>query len=217
MPLTSEQLAQLRQEYSERGLRRAELSPNPIVQFQAWLAEAHEAQILEPNAMILATVDREGHPWTRTVLLKICDHRGFSFFTNYSGAKGTHLDNEPRAAVTFWWGGLERQVNITGRVEKVSAAESDAYFISRPVASRLGAWASQQSSVLSSRDELEQRFAEARARFSNEDIPRPENWGGYRLSPRTIEFWQGRRSRLHDRFRYTREEQNRWRIDRLAP
>jgi pyridoxamine 5'-phosphate oxidase len=217
MPLTPEQLAALRRDYSERGLRRAELSQDPIAQFQAWLHEAHAAELLEPNAMTLATVDREGHPWTRTVLLKMCDHRGFSFFTNYSGAKATHLDSEPRAALTFWWWGLERQVNVTGTVGRVSAAESDAYFISRPVASRLGAWASQQSSVLSNREELEERFAAARARFPDDNIPRPQNWGGYRLVPNTIEFWQGRRSRLHDRFRYTREEFDRWRIDRLSP
>ena len=217
MPLTSDQLAALRRDYSERGLRRSELNADPVAQFQTWLHEALENQLLEPNAMILATVDHAGHPWTRTVLLKICDHRGFSFFTNYTGAKAKHLDNEPRAALTFWWGGLERQVNITGTVEKVSPNESDAYFASRPVASRLGAWASQQSSVLSNREELEERFAEVRARYHNDDIPRPESWGGYRLVPQTIEFWQGRRSRLHDRFRYTREEANRWRIDRLAP
>jgi len=151
------------------------------------------------------------------VLLKVCDHRGFSFFTNYTGAKATHLDREPRAAITFWWSGVERQVNITGRVEKVSETESDDYFASRPVGSRLGAWASQQSSILSNRAELEQRVAEARTRFPTDEIPRPANWGGYRLVPATVEFWQGRRSRLHDRFRYTREESNRWRIDRLAP
>jgi pyridoxamine 5'-phosphate oxidase len=217
MPLTSEQLAALRRDYSERGLRRAELSPDPITQFQAWLHEAHAAELLEPNAMTLATVDGEGHPWTRSVLLKICDHGGFSFFTNYSGAKATHLDNEPRAALTFWWGGMERQVNVTGRVEKVSAAESDAYFISRPVASRLGAWASQQSSVLSNREELEERFAAARERFPDDNIPRPENWGGYRLVPSTIEFWQGRRSRLHDRLRFRREPGADWTVERLAP
>jgi pyridoxamine 5'-phosphate oxidase len=219
MPLSPDQLAALRKDYSERGLRRRELNPDPIQQFQAWLHEAHEQQILEPNAMILATVDHSGQPWARTVLLKICDHRGFSFFTNYTGAKAKHLDDEPRAAVTFWWGALERQVNVTGRVEKVSAAESDAYFASRPVASRLGAWTSQQSSVLRDRTELEERFTEVRARFPGEDVPRPENWGGYRLVPGTIEFWQGRRSRLHDRFRYTREagDRDHWRVDRLAP
>ena len=217
MPLTAEELAMLRKDYSERGLRRAELNADPIVQFQAWLHEAHETQLLEPNAMILATVDHAGHPWTRTVLLKICDFRGFSFFTNYTGAKAKHLDNEPRAALTFWWGALERQVNITGRVEKVSAAESDTYFASRPVGSRIGAWASQQSSVLANREELEARFAEVRAKYPTDEIPRPESWGGYRLVPSTVEFWQGRRSRLHDRFRYTRELPDRWRIDRLSP
>jgi len=215
--LTAEQLAALRQDYSQRGLRRAELSPDPIEQFQRWLHEAHQAEVLEPNGMILATVDPEGQPWTRTVLLKVCDSRGFSFFTNYLGTKGQQLLAEPRAALTFWWGALERQVNVTGTVEKTPREESEAYFASRPIASRLGAWASQQSSVLPSRDELEQKFAEARDRFPDNDIPCPEYWGGYRLVPNTIEFWQGRRSRLHDRLRYTREAGSGWKIERLAP
>jgi pyridoxamine 5'-phosphate oxidase len=214
--LTAEQLATLRQDYSQRGLRRAELSAGPIEQFQRWLGEAIQAEVLEPNAMIVATVDADGQPWTRTVLLKACDERGFSFFTNYLGNKGQHLLAEPRAAMTFWWGALERQVNITGRVEKTTREESEAYFASRPIASRLGAWASQQSSVLPNRESLEQSFAEARERHPGESIPCPGHWGGYRLVPETVEFWQGRRSRLHDRFRYTREGDT-WRIERLAP
>lgn len=215
--LTAEQLAALRQDYAKRGLRRAELSADPIEQFQRWLLEAVKAEVLEPNGMILATVDADGQPWTRTVLLKACDSRGFSFFTNYLGKKGEHLLAEPRAALTFWWGALERQVNITGTVEKTSREESEAYFASRPIASRLGAWASQQSAVLPSRDELEQSFAEVRKRFPDENIPCPEHWGGFRLVPATIEFWQGRQSRLHDRFRYTRESDTAWKIERLAP
>jgi pyridoxamine 5'-phosphate oxidase len=215
--LTAEQLAALRQDYSQRGLRRAELSPDPIEQFQHWLHDAHEAEVLEPNGMILATVDQDGQPWTRTVLLKVCDSRGFSFFTNYTGTKGQHLASEPRASITFWWGPLERQVNITGLVEKTPREESHAYFNSRPLASRLGAWASQQSSVLASREELERKFEEARARYPDEKVPCPEHWGGYRLVPHTIEFWQGRRSRLHDRLRYTRIDDGSWRIERLAP
>jgi len=214
--LTAEQLAALRQDYSQRGLRRAELSAGPIEQFQRWLGEAIQAEVLEPNAMIFATVDADGQPWTRTVLLKACDERGFSFFTNYLGNKGQHLLAEPRAAMTFWWGALERQVNITGRVEKTTREESEAYFASRPIASRLGAWASPQSSVLPNREALEQSFAEARERHPGENIPCPGHWGGYRLVPDTVEFWQGRRSRLHDRFRYTREGDT-WRIERLAP
>jgi pyridoxamine 5'-phosphate oxidase len=215
--LSAEQLAALRQDYSQRGLRRAELSSDPIEQFQRWLHEAHEAEVLEPNGMILATVDPDGQPWTRTVLLKVCDSRGFSFFTNYAGTKGQHLAAEPRASLTFWWGPLERQVNITGRVEKTSREESHAYFSSRPLASRLGAWASQQSSVLPNREELERKFEEVRERYPDEDVPCPEHWGGYRLVPHTIEFWQGRRSRLHDRLRYTHADDGSWQIERLAP
>jgi pyridoxamine 5'-phosphate oxidase len=215
--LTAEQLAALRLDYSQRGLRRAELSPDPIEQFQRWLHEAYQAEVLEPNGMILATVDADGQPWTRTVLLKVCDSRGFSFFTNYLGCKGQHLLAEPRAALTFWWGALERQVNVTGVVEKTSREESEAYYASRPIASRLGAWASQQSEVLPNREELERSFAKIRERFPNENIPCPEHWGGYRVVPGTIEFWQGRQSRLHDRFRYTREDGGVWKIERLAP
>jgi pyridoxamine 5'-phosphate oxidase len=214
--LTAEQLAALRQDYAQRGLRRSELSADPIEQFQRWLNEALRAEILEPNGMVLATVDERGQPWTRTVLLKLCDSRGFSFFTNYLGNKGQQLLAEPRAALTFWWGAMERQVNIAGAVEKTSREESDAYFASRPIASRLGAWASQQSSVLPDREALEKSFAEVRERYPDDNIPCPEHWGGYRLVPATIEFWQGRRSRLHDRFRYTRDA-GAWRIERLAP
>jgi pyridoxamine 5'-phosphate oxidase len=215
--LNAEQLAALRQDYAQRGLRRADLSLDPIEQFQRWLHEAFQAEVLEPNGMILATVDAGGQPWTRTVLLKVCDTRGFSFFTNYLGNKGQHLLAEPRAALTFWWGALERQVNVTGTVEKTTREESEAYFASRPIASRLGAWASQQSTVLPGRDELEKGFKDARQRFPDEKIPCPDHWGGFRLVPETIEFWQGRQSRLHDRFRYTRESIDTWKIERLAP
>jgi pyridoxamine 5'-phosphate oxidase len=215
--LTAEQLAALRRDYAQRGLRRAELSADPIEQFQRWLHEAFQAEVLEPNGMILATVDAEGQPWTRTVLLKVCDSRGFSFFTNYRGNKAEHLLSEPRAALTFWWGALERQVNVTGIVEKTSREESEAYFASRPIASQLGAWASEQSTVLPNREELERSLAEIRKRFPNENIPCPEHWGGFRVVPSTIEFWQGRQSRLHDRFRYTRDENHAWKIERLAP
>jgi pyridoxamine 5'-phosphate oxidase len=217
MPLSPKELAALRQDYAQRGLRRAELDPDPVVQFQRWLDEAVRQQLIEPNGMVLSTVDADGQPWSRTVLLKICDEEGFSFFTNYTGAKGRHLAKEPRAALTFWWGALERQVNITGVVAPVSRLESEAYFASRPMASRLGAWASQQSGVIADRAQLERQFEEARSRFPGEEIPCPETWGGYRLRPRTIEFWQGRRSRLHDRFRYTRLGDGSWKIDRLSP
>jgi pyridoxamine 5'-phosphate oxidase len=215
--LTPTELAALRQDYAQRGLRRSDLDADPIRQFNAWLAEAYAQQILEPNGMTLATVDASGQPWTRTVLLKICDERGFTFFTNYDGAKGGHLAENPRAALTFWWGGLERQVNVTGSVVKSSVEESATYFQSRPAASRLGAWASRQSEVVADREQLERQFAEAEAKYGTEQIPLPPHWGGYRVVPQTIEFWQGRRSRLHDRLRYTRQADGTWVIERLSP
>jgi pyridoxamine 5'-phosphate oxidase len=217
MPLTPAQLAALRQEYSERGLRRHELDPDPIVQCNHWLAEAAEQQLMEPNAMTLATVDESGQPWSRTVLLKICDERGFTFFTNYEGAKGHQLAVNPRAALTFWWNALERQVNVSGTVTKTSREESERYFHSRPLGSQLGAWASPQSSVLATREDLDRQFAAVREKFGEAEIPLPPFWGGYVLRPQTIEFWQGRRSRLHDRLRYTRQPDDTWRIERLSP
>lgn len=209
-------IANLREEYGLRGLLESELDPDPLRQFQKWLAEAITQQLLEPNAMTLATVDADGQPWSRTVLLKGCDERGFSFYTNYESAKGCQLAQEPRCAVTFRWGELERQVNVTGRVEKVSRAETEGYFPKRPLGGRLGAWASRQSSLLADRAALEKSFEEAKARFGD-NPPAPEHWGGYILQPQTIEFWQGRRSRLHDRLRYTRLTGGAWKIERLAP
>ncbi len=217
MPLTPEELAALRQDYGQRGLRRSELAPDPIRQFQRWLAEADEQQLLEPNAMTLATVDADGQPWTRTVLLKACDDRGFTFFTNYESAKASQLAHAPNCALTFWWGALERQVNVTGRVRQTLVGESDHYFAARPRASQIGAWASPQSSILVDRETLERRVAETEANFGSGPIPRPPHWGGFRVVPQTIEFWQGRRSRLHDRFRYTRAPEAGWQIDRLSP
>ena len=209
-------IANLREEYGLRGLLESELDPDPLRQFQKWLEEALAQNLLEPNAMTLATVDVTGQPWSRTVLLKGCDARGFSFYTNYEGAKGRHLAHEPRCALTFRWGELERQVNVTGRVEKVSRAETDEYFQKRPLASKLGAWASRQSDVLADRAALEKSFEEAKTRFG-ENPPAPEHWGGYVVRPATIEFWQGRQSRLHDRLRYTRLPGDTWKIQRLAP
>ncbi len=217
MPLSSAELAALRREYSERGLRREELDPDPIVQFNHWLAEAVDKRLPEPNAMAFATVDAAGQPWSRTLLLKLCDARGFTFFTNYEGAKGRQLEANPRAAMTFWWAALERQVNVTGAVTKTSRAESERYFHSRPAPSQLGAWASQQSEVVGHRDELERRFREAAERFTDAEVPLPPYWGGYILRPATIEFWQGRRSRLHDRLRYTRQADDSWKVERLSP
>lgn len=215
--LTPEALAALRRDYSQRGLRRSELDPDPFTQFNLWLKEAHAQQLVEPNGMTLSTVDPGGQPWSRTVLLKICDARGFAFFTNYEAAKGRQLAANPRAALTFWWGALERQVNIAGTVSKVSREESEAYFHSRPIGSQLGAWASQQSAVVASREHLEQQFARTQERFGQEPIPLPPHWGGYRLVPHSIEFWQGRRNRLHDRFRYTLQQDRSWLIERLSP
>ena len=216
MPLSPEQLAALRQDYCQRGLRRADLDPDPIRQFQHWLHDAHDQQLLEPNGMILATVDEAGRPWTRTVLLKACDDRGFTFFTNYEGAKARHIAANGQAALTFWWGPLERQVNVTGVVEKTSRGESERYFRSRPVASQLGAWASQQSSPIAKREQLEKQFDAAKQKYGETEIPLPPHWGGYTVRPHVVEFWQGRRSRLHDRFRYTQSATG-WQIERLSP
>jgi pyridoxamine 5'-phosphate oxidase len=215
MPTPAE-LAALRQDYAQRGLRRRDLHPDPLTQFATWLHEATTHGLLEPNAMTLATVDPDGQPWTRTVLLKACDPRGLAFFTHYTGAKGRHLAACPRAALTFWWPPLERQVNLTGTIEKTTPAESAAYFASRPRPSQLGAWASPQSTSLPDRATLEAAYAAAAARFGDGPIPCPATWGGYRLLPATVEFWQGRRSRLHDRFRYTRTPTG-WHLERLAP
>jgi pyridoxamine 5'-phosphate oxidase len=210
-------LADLRRDYTARGLYRADLAADPISQFREWMGVAQANGLPEPNAMTIATVDEQGQPWTRTVLLKACDERGFTFFTNYDGSKGRHLEREPRAALTFWWAALERQVNVTGSVVRTSREESEAYFQSRPVASRLGAWASRQSEVVSGRSQLEQQLEEARARFGEQEVTTPPFWGGFTLRPQTVEFWQGRTSRLHDRLRYVRNGEGGWSIERLSP
>jgi pyridoxamine 5'-phosphate oxidase len=214
--LNIQSIADLRQNYTLQALDEADVDPDPIKQFQHWLDQAIAAQLPEPNAMTLATASREGIPSARIVLLKGLDDRGFVFYTNYESRKGQELTDNPHAALVFLWTVLERQVRIEGRVEKITAAEMDAYFQSRPLASRLGAWASDQSRIIPNRDVLEQRFAELKTIYADEKVPRPPHWGGYRVIPMQIEFWQGRTSRLHDRLRY-RLEQGHWLLERLAP
>lgn len=210
-------LEELRRNYAARSLDLPDLRPDPFAQFDQWMREAIETQLLEPNAMVLATVDAAGQPWQRTVLLKGFDARGFVFYTNYESAKARHIAGNARVSLQFTWLPLERQVSVTGRAEKISAAESLKYFLSRPRDSQLGAWASRQSEVITTRALLEQKFAEMKAKFAQGEIPLPTNWGGYRIIPGSFEFWQGRPSRLHDRFRYTREAGKPWAIARLMP
>jgi len=211
-------IANLRRDYSLAGLSEQDLVPDPIAQFQKWFQEAVAAEITEPNAMVLATVDTSGQPSTRVVLLKAGDARGFSFFTNYESRKSRELSGNSRASLTFPWIALERQVCITGSVSKLSREESAAYFKLRPRASRLGAWASpKQSEVIPSRVVLEERMKQLEALHPGEDVPLPPYWGGYVLAPVEIEFWQGRPSRLHDRLRYARQVDGTWKIERLSP
>ncbi len=217
MSLTPEQLAALRREYSLEPLRRANLEPDPIAQFNRWLAQAVQAEVLEPNGMILSTVDAAQQPWSRTVLLKICDGRGFTFFSNYESDKGRQIAANPRVALTFWWGAMERQVNVTGVVSRSTPEESARYFHSRPVSSQLGAWASQQSARVQGRAQLEHQLDEVETRFAGSVIPLPAHWGGFCVSPLSVEFWQGRKNRLHDRLRYTRQAGSEWSLERLSP
>ncbi|MBA3385508.1 MAG: pyridoxamine 5'-phosphate oxidase [Chthoniobacterales bacterium] len=210
-------IAALRQDYVARGLRRADLEPDPIKQFAIWFGEAAAAEIRDVNAMSLATATPDGVPAVRIVLLKGISDRGFVFFTNYLSDKGRELEANPRAALALFWVQLERQVRISGTVEKTSDEESDEYFQTRPLGSQLGAWASSQSQVVANRAALEAQFAEVTQRFAGGNIPLPANWGGYRVAPEVIEFWQGRTNRLHDRFRYARQSDSSWLIERLSP
>jgi pyridoxamine 5'-phosphate oxidase len=214
MPLD---LTGLRSEYAAHGLRRADLHSDPLQQFAAWFAAALAADIREVNAMSLATATPDGKPSVRIVLLKGFDERGFAFFTNYDSEKGRQIEANPYAALVFYWAQLERQVRISGIVEKTSREDSAAYFHSRPLGSRLGAWVSKQSKVIDARQVLDARLTEISERFYDGDIPLPAHWGGYRVKPDKIEFWQGRPNRLHDRFRYLRQADGTWLIDRLAP
>jgi pyridoxamine 5'-phosphate oxidase len=206
-----------RHEYIGQGLRRASLNPNPIKQFDAWFTAAAKAGIHDANAVALATSSPEGRPSVRVVLLKDFDETGFVFYTNYASEKGKQLEKNPRAALVFYWMEVERQIRVEGTVEKTSREESEQYFHSRPVGAQLGAWASHQSQAIDGRRVLNARLAEMKQRFAEGEIPLPPHWGGYRLRPERIEFWQGRPDRLHDRFRYSLQANGSWKIDRLAP
>lgn len=207
----------MRRQYALAGLAEEDLAADPIVQFARWFADAERAGILEPNAMVLSTADAEGRPSSRTVLLKGLDERGFVFYTNYGSRKGVELGANPNAALLFPWHWLDRQVTLTGSVERTGRDETAAYFRTRPHGSQLGAWASEQSSPVASREVLEQRFAELESRYpEGEGVPVPPFWGGYRVIPRTVEFWQGRMNRLHDRLRYTATPSG-WQVERLCP
>jgi pyridoxamine 5'-phosphate oxidase len=210
-------IADLRREYASARLDEADVSHDPFVQFARWFAEAREVELLEPNAMSLATATAAGEPSVRIVLLKEFDERGFVFFTDYRSRKGQELAENPRAALAFYWAELERQVRITGTVTRTSPEESRVYYASRPLGSQLGAWTSHQSQVIPGRQVLEAGLREVETRFADGTVPLPEYWGGYRLAPESLEFWQGRPSRLHDRIRYLRQPAGTWRIERLAP
>lgn len=209
-------LADLRREYASRALTEDEAHADPIQQFSTWFGEALKSELLDTNAMTLATATPDGGPAARIVLLKGFDEQGFVFFTNYESAKGQQLDQNPRACLLLFWAALERQVRITGRVTKTSAAESQTYFHSRPFESQVGAWASAQSRTVADRTVLESRYAELASKYAGGTVPLPPFWGGYRVTPETIEFWQGRKSRLHDRLLYTRRD-GAWSRSRLAP
>ncbi|MEY2484856.1 MAG: pyridoxamine 5-phosphate oxidase [Verrucomicrobiota bacterium] len=206
-----------RYDHAASGLRRRDLDPDPIKQFSNWFTAAIEAQIRDVNAMSLATASADGRPSVRIVLLKGFDQDGFVFFTNYESEKGRQLEANPYAALAFYWIELDRQIRIGGKAEKTSRQESESYFHSRPLGSQLGAWTSHQSEIIDGRKVLDARMAEMTERFAGKPIPLPPHWGGYRVKPETVEYWQGRSNRLHDRFRYTRQETGPWSIDRLSP
>jgi pyridoxamine 5'-phosphate oxidase len=206
-----------RSEYDKGKLEREDLKASPFEQFASWYDQACQAKVIEPNAMSLATAGADGKPMVRTVLLKSYDERGFVFFTNFESRKARQIKENPNASLLFPWLALQRQVIINGPVERISTAETLAYFITRPRGSQIGAWISQQSSVVTSRQILEMKWAEMQRKFSDDEVPLPSWWGGFRVVPREIEFWQGRVNRLHDRFLYIAKETGTWAIERLAP
>ena len=213
-------IGDMRRDFESDGLDRDQLDDNPVRQFQVWFEDARKANILEPNAMSLATAGNDGLPDLRTVLLKYFDDSGFVFYTNYGSRKAREMEQNPQAALLFPWLGLNRQVRIQGKVEKVSKTESLRYFASRPRGSQIGAWVSEQSKAITSRGLLEQKVAEIKRKFTDGEVPLPSFWGGFRVVPHSIEFWQGRPSRLHDRFEYNRDDQGDnkpWTIERLQP
>jgi pyridoxamine 5'-phosphate oxidase len=210
-------IADLRRDYARATLSESDVDADPFRQFGRWFEEAQRAEVPEPNAMTLATASESGEPSARMVLLKGFDERGFVFYTDYRSRKAEELERNPRAALVLYWGELERQVRVGGTVSRVSAAESDAYYQSRPLGSRVGAWASHQSQPLDDRAALERRWAELAERYAAAGPPLPPHWGGYRVAPNEIEFWQGRRSRLHDRIVYLRDGESGWRPGRLSP
>jgi pyridoxamine 5'-phosphate oxidase len=210
-------LSLLRQDYGKGELVESKVDADAIVQFSRWLDEAVAAKLPDPNAMILATADAKGKPSARVMLLKEFDSRGFVFYTNYLSRKGGELESNPRAALVFFWQTLERQVRIEGTIGLVSRRESEEYFHSRPRAAQIGAWVSRQSGAISSRKELDELAGQITAKYANTEVPLPDYWGGYRLTPQSIEFWQGRPDRLHDRLLYSLEPDGKWKIQRLSP
>ncbi len=214
--IDNNEISKLRKEYSLTELRKKNVNKNPFDQFSRWFQDAVKSKIEEPNAMILATADKNGIPSVRVVLLKGVNSDGLKFYTNYNSQKGRELSENPNASLLFFWHPLERQIRISGKVIKLHVKESSEYFKTRPYESQIGAWASKQSKVLSSRDELEKRFEDLKLKYKEGEVPLPPNWGGFKLIPQTFEFWQGRQSRLHDRIRYVKNENN-WRIERVSP
>lgn len=210
-------IADIRKDYTKASLSESDVAPSPIEQFQQWFAEALQSELPEPTAMSLSTVDADGWPSTRVVLLKSVDTEGFTFFTNYHSRKGRAIEHNAKVALLFFWPELERQVRVEGLATRISTEESAAYFSSRPRSSQIGAWASEQSAVIPSRQTVEERFANIESRFKDQEIPLPDFWGGYKVQPVAMEFWQGRASRLHDRICYKKISDSSWAIERKSP